>query len=44
LLGFTHKFDERGFIGDVCASSYDQFFVDALPVIDAACQNYDPIY
>ncbi len=44
LLGFTNKFGARGFIGDVCAASYDQFFVDALPVIDAACQNYDPIY
>jgi len=43
LLGFTNKFDERGFIGDVCAPNYDQFFVDALPVIDTACQNYDPI-
>ncbi|MFN0247619.1 MAG: hypothetical protein ACKV2T_12105 [Kofleriaceae bacterium] len=44
LIGFTNKFDERGFIGDVCASSYDQFFLDALPVIDSACQNWDPIY
>ena len=43
LLGFTNKFDERGFIGDVCATNYDQFFLDALPVIDTACQNYDPI-
>lgn len=43
LLGFTNRFDERGLIGDVCAASYDQFFVDALPIIDATCQNYEPI-
>lgn len=42
MLGFTNNFGENGFIGDVCAQSYDQFFVDALPVIDKACQNYIP--
>jgi hypothetical protein len=43
LLGFTNKFGPNGFIGDVCAASYDQFFVDALPVIDTACQKFEPI-
>lgn len=42
MLGFTNNFGENGFIGDVCASSYDQFFLDALPVIDKACQGYVP--
>jgi hypothetical protein len=42
MLGFTNNFGDNGFIGDVCATSYDQFFVDALPVIDKACQNYIP--
>lgn len=42
MLGFTNNFGENGFIGDVCATNYDQFFVDALPVIDKACQNYIP--
>ncbi len=42
MLGFTNNFGENGFIGDVCAANYDQFFVDALPVIDKACQNYIP--
>lgn len=42
MLGFANNFGENGFIGDVCATSYDQFFVDALPVIDKACGNYIP--
>jgi hypothetical protein len=42
LLGFTNNFGDNGFIGDVCATSYDQFFLDALPVIDTACENYIP--
>jgi hypothetical protein len=42
LLGFTNRFANRA-IGDVCAASYASFFVDALPVIDSACQNYEPI-
>lgn len=42
MLGFTNNFGENGFIGDVCAQSYDQFFLDALPVIDKACENYIP--
>lgn len=42
LLGFTHRFGDHGLIGDVCATSYDSFFVDALPVIDTACQRWEP--
>lgn len=42
MLGFTNNFGDNGFIGDVCAASYDQFFLDALPIIDKACDNYIP--
>lgn len=42
LLGFANRFGQNGFTGDVCAPSYDQFFVDALPVIDSACESYIP--
>jgi hypothetical protein len=43
LLSLTHKFGANGFTGDVCAPSYDQFFLDALPVIDTACQKWEPV-
>jgi hypothetical protein len=39
LIGFTNRFGDNGFTGDVCASSYDQFFAAALPVVDQACEN-----
>lgn len=42
LLGFTNLFDERGFIGDVCAADYAPFFSEALPVIGEACLNWVP--
>ncbi len=42
LLGFTNRFANR-VIGDVCAGSYAPFFLEALPVIDNACRNYEPI-
>ena len=42
ILGFANRFGDNGFIGDVCAPSYDQFFLEALPVIDDACTNYVP--
>lgn len=40
LMSFTNAFGSNGHIGDVCAASYDQFFVDVLPLIDEACENY----
>lgn len=40
LMSFTNAFGPNGHIGDVCAPSYDGFFVDVLPVIDQACENY----
>jgi hypothetical protein len=42
LIGFTNNFGQNGYKGDVCSSSYDQFFSETLPLIDTACQNYEP--
>jgi hypothetical protein len=39
ILGFTNRFGDNGFLGDVCASSYDEFFTQSLPVIATACEN-----
>jgi hypothetical protein len=43
LIGFTNRFGDNGFTGDVCASSYDEFFAAALPVVDQACENFVPV-
>jgi len=37
LLGFARRFGDNGYVGDVCAASYDEFFREALPIIDEAC-------
>lgn len=42
LLRFTSRFGASGFVGDICASSYDRFFEDALPVIKDACKIFIP--
>ena len=42
LIGFANRFGDNGYKGDVCAPSYDQFFAETLPLIDTACQNYEP--
>ena len=42
LMRFTNKFGRNAFLGDICASTYDQFFVDALPVISSACSIFLP--
>jgi hypothetical protein len=43
LMSFTNDFAQNGHIGDICAPSYDDVFMAALPVIDEACENYvDP--
>lgn len=44
LLGFANRFGDNGFVGDVCAASYDGFFADALPVIDEACAQWVPVF
>jgi hypothetical protein len=43
LIGFTNRFGDNGFTGDVCADSYDEFFAAALPVVDQACENFVPV-
>jgi hypothetical protein len=42
LIGFANRFGANGFTDDVCASSYDEFFANALPIIDQACADYIP--
>jgi hypothetical protein len=42
LAEFTGMFP-FGRVGDVCAPSYDQFFLDAVPVIADACANFIPV-
>lgn len=42
ILGFTNRFEENGYTGDVCSSSYDDFFTEVLPVIDEACAEFEP--
>lgn len=42
LIGFANRFGANGYKGDVCSPSYDQFFAETLPLIDTACQNYEP--
>lgn len=39
LVAFTEMF-EHGLVGDVCAPTYDAFFVDALAPIVAACEAF----
>lgn len=40
LFAFTSHFLDNGFIGDICAASYDDFFAASLPIVDKACQTY----
>ncbi|MBK8256577.1 MAG: hypothetical protein IPK82_28390 [Polyangiaceae bacterium] len=40
LIGFTNRFGENGYKGDICSTSYDEFFAQTLPIIDKACQEY----
>jgi len=41
-IGFNKRFGENGYIGDVCAPTYDAFFTEVLPTIETACKNYEP--
>jgi len=40
LIGFANRFGENGYVGDVCADSYEAFFTEVLPIIDEACENF----
>ena len=41
IIEFTESFT-HGFVGDICAPSYQQFFSDAISVIDLACEGFVP--
>jgi len=41
LINMTSMFT-NGFVGDICAPSYELFFNDAINVIDDACINFKP--
>jgi hypothetical protein len=41
LMAFTELFT-YGFVGDLCAPSYDEYFAEALSVIDTACEGFVP--
>jgi hypothetical protein len=41
MIGFANQFGERGYKGDVCADSYDDFFAGALPIVTSACEDWD---
>ena len=42
LREFLDSWGERGFFGSICASSYDQFFLDAVSIIDTTCDDFVP--
>lgn len=41
IVQFTEMFT-NGFVGQICAPSYKQFFSDAIGLIDDACENFMP--
>lgn len=41
IIEFTQMFT-HGTVGDVCASGYEQFFADAIAVVDLACEGFTP--
>lgn len=42
LREFAESFGNRGFVGSVCAPSYDAFFAEAVAVVDTACDEFEP--
>ena len=42
LEEFVSLFGERGFHGDICASSYESFFLDAVNTIQTTCEEFVP--
>ena len=42
LRELVESFDERGFVGSVCAADYSDFFEEAVQVIDLACDEFEP--
>jgi hypothetical protein len=41
IIEFTEMFD-NGVIGSVCADNYNDFFLDAVAVIDTTCDEFEP--
>jgi len=42
LREFTQSWGNRGIAGSICAPSYDQFFEQAVAVIDTTCEEFVP--
>jgi hypothetical protein len=42
LRNFVSLFGDRGVVGSVCSPSYSPFFVDAVDIIDLACDEFMP--
>jgi hypothetical protein len=42
LREFVESFGDHGFIGQVCSPSFDQFFEDAVGLIDTTCEEFVP--
>lgn len=42
LRQFTESWADRGMAGSICAASYDQFFEEAVGVIDTTCDEFQP--
>ena len=39
---FVDLYGDKGFKGDVCASNYEQFFLDAVETIGTTCDDFVP--
>ncbi|RMG99061.1 MAG: hypothetical protein D6705_04270 [Deltaproteobacteria bacterium] len=42
LRQFLDSWGDHGFFGSICASSYDEFFLDAVSIIDTTCDDFVP--
>jgi hypothetical protein len=42
LRQFAESFGDRGFIGSICADSYDPFFQQAVSIIESTCSDFVP--
>ena len=42
LRQFVDSFNDKGFFGSVCAPSYDEFFTEAVGLIDTTCDEFIP--
>jgi hypothetical protein len=42
LREFVDSFGDKGFFGSVCAPSYDEFFQEAVSLIDVTCDEFIP--